>query len=69
MMGVVEEAPEEINAHSPPPSLVPRLHAVLWNSLKHINPLVPKQDTDEFATGTDYVMEFSRSRKLDISHC
>ncbi|VDI18023.1 Hypothetical predicted protein [Mytilus galloprovincialis] len=42
---------EEINAHAPPPSLVPRLHAVLCNKLTHNNPLLPQiPDTDEYKT-------------------
>merc|ERR1719320_1919633 len=32
---------EEESAHSPPPSLVPRLHVLSIRQLKHINPLVP----------------------------
>lgn len=49
LMSVVEEEPpEETQAHSPPPSLVPRLHAVLHNTLDHVNPLVPGSKTDDF---------------------
>ncbi|KAG2462322.1 MCMBP protein, partial [Polypterus senegalus] len=35
------EADEEQRVHSPPASLVPRLHAILAHKLKHVNPLVP----------------------------
>ena len=35
------EGVEEQNAHSPPPSLVPRLHALVVNRLQHTNPLLP----------------------------
>ena len=31
----------EAAAHHPPPSLVPRLHAVTWRRLEHSNPLLP----------------------------
>ena len=51
MMGGIEEAPEERQAHAPPPSLVPRLHAVLANRLTHVNPCVPAYSTEEFKTG------------------
>ena len=42
---------EENVAHSPPPSLVPRLHAVLCNKLAHVNPLIPQPATDRFKEG------------------
>ena len=32
---------EETVAHSPPPSLVPRLHVLLSQRLQHVNPLLP----------------------------
>ncbi|XP_022091881.1 mini-chromosome maintenance complex-binding protein-like isoform X2 [Acanthaster planci] len=35
------EGIEEQTAHSPPPSLVPRLHAVISHKLQHINPMLP----------------------------
>lgn len=38
---------EEINAHAPPPSLVPRLHAVLSRKLYHNNPLLPQSPESE----------------------
>ncbi|XP_048747559.2 mini-chromosome maintenance complex-binding protein-like isoform X2 [Ostrea edulis] len=45
-----EEPMEERSAHAPPPSLVPRLHAIIHHKLKHNNPHVPaekeKIDTD-----------------------
>ncbi|KAJ8025707.1 Mini-chromosome maintenance complex-binding protein [Holothuria leucospilota] len=34
---------EEQTAHSPPPSLVPRLHVIRVTKLQHINPLLPLQ--------------------------
>ncbi|ESO96921.1 hypothetical protein LOTGIDRAFT_231720 [Lottia gigantea] len=34
------ETPEERQVHSPPPSLVPRLHVLLHTKLQHTNPLV-----------------------------
>jgi hypothetical protein len=32
----------EQNAHSPPSSLVPRLHAIVSYKLEHINPYLPR---------------------------
>jgi hypothetical protein len=43
---------EEINAHAPPPSLVPRLHAVLSNTLYHNNPLLPQSPESEEYKGS-----------------
>lgn len=44
-----EVSAEEKNAHAPPPSLVPRLHAVFGTKLTHINPLLapstPQEDS------------------------
>ena len=34
-------------AHIPPPSLVPRLHAVLMRKLSHNNPLLPHDLTPD----------------------
>jgi hypothetical protein len=39
---VFEEALEEKKAHSPPPSLVPRLHCIFATKLSHSNPLLPR---------------------------
>ncbi|XP_052773975.1 mini-chromosome maintenance complex-binding protein-like [Mya arenaria] len=50
LLGGVEENPEEVYAHAPPPSLVPRLHAVLCNRLSHVNPLVPKTKSEDYIT-------------------
>ena len=50
MIGVIEDS-EEVQAHAPPPSLVPRLHAILCHHLNHVNPLVPENKTDDFKTG------------------
>ncbi|XP_070539996.1 mini-chromosome maintenance complex-binding protein-like [Ptychodera flava] len=38
---------EERHAHSPPPSLVPRLHAIVVNKLHHCNPLLPQNIESE----------------------
>ena len=35
------ECIEETNAKSPPPSLVPRLHAIVCQKLEHSNPHLP----------------------------
>ena len=32
---------EEEYVHSPPPSLVPRVHVIVANKLEHNNPLLP----------------------------
>lgn len=40
--GMVAELAAERSAHSPPPSLVPRLHCILVTSLPHTNPLLPQ---------------------------
>ncbi|XP_052263772.1 mini-chromosome maintenance complex-binding protein-like [Dreissena polymorpha] len=50
LLGGVEESIEELHAHAPPPSLVPRLHAVLCNHRAHVNPLVPNTGTEEYST-------------------
>ncbi|XP_060083565.1 mini-chromosome maintenance complex-binding protein-like [Ylistrum balloti] len=42
-----EVSMEEKNAHAPPPSLVPRLHAVLGMKLKHNNPLLTSSSPQE----------------------
>lgn len=36
------ESEVETITHNPPPSLVPRLHAVYVKKLQHCNPLVPE---------------------------
>lgn len=38
-----EEPMEERNAHAPPPSLVPRLHAIIHHKLRHNNPHLPAE--------------------------
>lgn len=40
----VSETEVEIITHNPPPSLVPRLHAVFVKKLEHCNPLVKEVD-------------------------
>jgi hypothetical protein len=48
---------EERNAHAPPPSLVPRLHAILHHKLKHNNPHVPVEK-EKVETGTGLFQYF-----------
>jgi len=55
LLGVVGESPEELNAHCPPPSLVPRLHAVLCHHLHHTNPLTPHTGGDDYTSGDCYM--------------
>ncbi|WAR21645.1 MCMBP-like protein [Mya arenaria] len=59
LLGGVEENPEEVYAHAPPPSLVPRLHAVLCNRLSHVNPLVPKTKSEDYITDAIPLGKFS----------
>ena len=37
------ETEAERKAHSPPPSLVPRLHCIIAHKLTHSNPLLPSE--------------------------
>ena len=37
------ETEAERKAHSPPPSLVPRIHCIIANKLTHSNPLLPSE--------------------------
>ena len=48
---------EEEQAHSPPPSLVPRLHVILSNRLEHNNPLLPTDiQAEETKAGDDNLL-------------
>lgn len=49
-MGVAEPNLEESIAHEPPPSLVPRLHAVVCRHLDHVNPLIPENKSEDHQT-------------------
>ena len=70
IMGGIEESPEERHAHAPPPSLVPRLHAVLANHLTHINPYMPGYKEEAYKEGT--VVKFYNVRtgnKIYLNLC
>uniref|UniRef100_A0A4W3HJ67 Mini-chromosome maintenance complex-binding protein n=1 Tax=Callorhinchus milii TaxID=7868 RepID=A0A4W3HJ67_CALMI len=47
---------EEQRVHSPPPSLVPRLHAIVTHKLQHINPFLPIRLQDK--QSKDYISSF-----------
>uniref|UniRef100_H3AJW8 Mini-chromosome maintenance complex-binding protein n=1 Tax=Latimeria chalumnae TaxID=7897 RepID=H3AJW8_LATCH len=55
---------EELRVHSPPASLVPRLHVILANKLQHINPLVPASLQDEESKSCNF---FVSSFLLEVS--
>lgn len=44
LLDPISESEAEILTHNPPPSLVPRLHAVYVKKLTHCNPLVDEID-------------------------
>ncbi|CAH1783251.1 unnamed protein product [Owenia fusiformis] len=48
---------EEENVHSPPPSLVPRLHVILTEKLNHNNPLLPiSTKSDDFKSSQSNIL-------------
>lgn len=49
---------EERNAHTPPPSLVPRLHSIIYHKLKHNNPNVPTEKA-KLNSGRDNFIDVS----------
>lgn len=49
---------EERNAHAPPPSLVPRLHSIIYHKLKHNNPNVPTEKA-KLKSGRDNFIDVS----------
>lgn len=48
LLDPVSETEAEILTHNPPPSLVPRLHAVYVKKLNHCNPLIDEFDQGQF---------------------
>ncbi|XP_063047874.1 mini-chromosome maintenance complex-binding protein [Engraulis encrasicolus] len=58
------ETAEEQRAHSPPPSLVPRLHMLHAVPLKHNNPLLPPAASEEVAAGVLSELGATRSELL-----
>ncbi|KAK7500684.1 hypothetical protein BaRGS_00007928 [Batillaria attramentaria] len=57
----------EREAHTPPPSLVPRLHAVLIRKLVHNNPLLPRDLTPDQTAVTALRSEADQLRKELLS--
>lgn len=51
------ESDAEVITHNPPPSLVPRLHAVYVKKLEHCNPLVKNINLDEALEGVSATHE------------
>uniref|UniRef100_A0ABM0LV56 Mini-chromosome maintenance complex-binding protein n=1 Tax=Saccoglossus kowalevskii TaxID=10224 RepID=A0ABM0LV56_SACKO len=61
------EGVEERHAHSPPPSLVPRLHAIIVNKLQHNNPLLPQNiQTEEAHTVIQNTLSEAVSIRQDL---
>ena len=53
---------EEQAAHYPPPSLVPRIHCLVYHCLSHSNPCIPPVLRKESNTGTNILSELSATR-------
>ncbi|XP_042560954.1 mini-chromosome maintenance complex-binding protein isoform X2 [Clupea harengus] len=63
------ETVEEQRAHSPPPSLVPRLHMVYALPLQHINPLLPSAvSEDKNAFVTSFLSELGSIRSEFLAY-
>lgn len=60
----------EIQAANPPPSLIPRIHAILIEPVQHSNPLVP-QTTFDGLTGFDEhtCLELFKDIQLVLTQC
>ena len=50
------ETVEERRAHCPPPSLVPRLHAITVRCLSHSNPLLPPHLPSPLSTDGELIV-------------
>jgi len=58
---------EELQAHEPPPSLVPRLHSLVIRPLQHNNPLLPPQPTaDDYKQVVTHLMQDACSLRLEL---
>jgi hypothetical protein len=58
---------EELQAHEPPPSLVPRLHALLTKHLQHNNPILsPNPASDQYKLDLATLMEDACSLHLEL---
>lgn len=62
-----EEPMEERNAHAPPPSLVPRLHSIIYHKLKHNNPNVPTEKAKLNSDVSSLRTEISMLRRQILS--
>lgn len=60
----------EVQAANPPPSLIPRIHAILIKPISHLNPLVP-QTTFDTITGFDEhtCVELFKDIQLVLTQC
>ncbi|KFO70904.1 Mini-chromosome maintenance complex-binding protein [Cuculus canorus] len=52
------DAAEEQRVHSPPASLVPRIHVILAQKLQHINPLLPACLNEEESKTCEFISNF-----------
>lgn len=60
----------EVQAANPPPSLIPRIHAVLIEPLTHSNPLVPQTTFDEIAGFDEHTcLELFKDIQLVLTQC
>lgn len=51
---------EEQRVHSPPSSLVPRIHVILAHKLQHLNPLLPACLNEEESKTCEYALIYTR---------
>ncbi|KAG4068450.1 hypothetical protein HA402_004790 [Bradysia odoriphaga] len=60
----------EVQAANPPPSLIPRIHAILIKPITHLNPLLPQTTFDKI-TGFDdnTCMELFKDIQLLLTQC
>ncbi|KAJ6647912.1 Mini-chromosome maintenance complex-binding protein, partial [Pseudolycoriella hygida] len=60
----------EVQAANPPPSLIPRIHAILVKPVNHINPLVLQTSFDEITDFDERTrMELCRDIQLVLTQC
>ncbi|XP_059169652.1 mini-chromosome maintenance complex-binding protein-like [Physella acuta] len=58
---------EELQAHEPPPSLVPRVHALVMRRLNHNNPILPPVPTEDvYKKAAIHLMEDALSLRLEL---
>lgn len=60
----------EIQAANPPPSLIPRIHAILIQPVQHSNPLVPQTTFDEIYGFDEHTcLELFKDIQLVLTQC